>query len=62
MKPWQKDSNDPTFNEFYTTAEQCDIIFSEMIPIMYKQPFEIDDTKCGVPGKYVRICLRRKSK
>lgn len=37
MKPWQKDSSGPTFNEFYTTAEQCDIIFSEMIPIMHKE-------------------------
>lgn len=37
MKPWQKDSSDPTFNEFYTTAEQCDIIFSDMIPIMHKE-------------------------
>ena len=37
MKPWQKDSSDPMFNEFYTTAEQCDIIFSEMIPIMHKE-------------------------
>lgn len=37
MKPWQKDSSDQTFNEFYTTKEQCDIIFSEMVPIMYKQ-------------------------
>ena len=37
MKICQKDISNPTFNEFYTTAEQCDIIFSEMIPIMYKQ-------------------------
>ena len=37
MKPWEKDSSNPTFNEFYTTAEQCDIIFSEMIPIMHKE-------------------------
>ena len=52
MKPWQKDSSNPTFNEFYTTAEQCDIIFSEMIPIMYKE------NDC----KPLRVCLRRKSK
>lgn len=37
MKPWQKDSSDPTFNEFYTTKEQCDIIFSDMVPIIYQQ-------------------------
>ena len=37
MKPWEKDSSGPTFNEFYTTTEQCDIIFSEMIPIMHKE-------------------------
>lgn len=39
MKPWQKKKyiSGPMFNEFYTTAEQCDIIFTEMIPIMHKQ-------------------------
>ena len=37
MKPWQKDSSNPSFNEFYTQAEQCDIVFGEMTPIMYKQ-------------------------
>lgn len=37
MKPWQKDSSGPTFNEFYTTREQCEIIFDEMIPIINEQ-------------------------
>lgn len=37
MKPWQKNSSDSAFNEFYTTKEQCDIIFSEMVPIIYQQ-------------------------
>ena len=37
MKPWQKDSSAPTFNEFYTTKEQCDIIFSDIVPIIYQQ-------------------------
>ena len=37
MKPWQKDSSGSTFNEFYTTREQCEIIFDEMIPIINEQ-------------------------
>lgn len=37
MKPWQKNSNNPLFNEFYTTREQCKIIFDEMIPIINEQ-------------------------
>ena len=37
MKPWLKNSNDPLFNEFYTTREQCEIIFDEMIPIINEQ-------------------------
>lgn len=36
MKPWHKNSN-PAFNEFYTTKEQCEIIFDEMIPIINEQ-------------------------
>ena len=37
MKPWLKNSNDPLFNELYTTREQCEIIFDEMIPIINEQ-------------------------
>lgn len=37
MKTWKKDINSPTFNEFYTTKEQCEIIFDEMIPIINEQ-------------------------
>lgn len=37
MKPWEKNSKDSTFNEFYTTKKQCDVIFSVMIPIINKQ-------------------------
>ena len=37
MKPWQKDNSGSTFNEFYTTKEQCDIIFSDIVPIIYQQ-------------------------
>lgn len=37
MKPWLKNSNDPLFNEFYTTRDQCEIIFNEMIPIINEQ-------------------------
>lgn len=37
MKPWQKDSSDPVFNEFYTTKEQCDIILFDAINMIYKQ-------------------------
>lgn len=37
MKPWEKNRNCPTFNEFYTTKYQCDIIFADVIPIIYKQ-------------------------
>lgn len=37
MKTWQKDRNSPTFNEFYTTKEQCDIILFDAINMIYKQ-------------------------
>lgn len=37
MKPWEKSSKDPLFNEFYTTKKQCEIIFNEMIPIINEQ-------------------------
>lgn len=37
MKPWEKSSKDPSFNEFYTTKELCEIIFDEMIPIINEQ-------------------------
>lgn len=37
MKTWQKDRDEPLFNEFYTTKEQCEIIFDEIIPIINEQ-------------------------
>ena len=46
MKPWLKNSNDPTFNEFYTTREQCEIIFDEMIPIINEQTNKDKITVC----------------
>lgn len=41
-----KNSSDLTFNEFYTTKEQCNIIFDEMIPIINKQEHK----------KYLQVC------
>lgn len=46
MKPWQKNSNDPLFNEFYTTKEQCELIFDEMIPIINEQTNKDKITVC----------------
>lgn len=46
MKPWFKNSNDPTFNEFYTTKEQCETIFEEMIPIINEQTNKDKITVC----------------
>lgn len=37
MMPWEKTSKNPLFNEFYTTRETCEIIFSEMIDIINEQ-------------------------
>ena len=46
MKPWLKNSNDPLFNEFYTTREQCEVIFDEMIPIINEQTNKDKITVC----------------
>lgn len=36
-KPWEKNSKDPTFNEFYTLYESCELIFRDLLPIIEKQ-------------------------
>ena len=46
MKPWKKYINDPLFNEFYTTREQCELIFDEMIPIINEQTNKDKITVC----------------
>lgn len=46
MRPWLKNSNDLTFNEFYTTREQCEIIFDEIIPIINEQTNKNKITVC----------------
>lgn len=46
MKSQLKNSNDPLFNEFYTTREQCEIIFDEMIPIINEQTNKDKITVC----------------
>ena len=46
MKPWLKNSNDSTFNEFYTTREQCELVFDEIIPIINEQTNKDKITVC----------------
>lgn len=36
-KPWEKNSKDPTFNEFYTLYESCELIFRDLLPIINEQ-------------------------
>lgn len=36
-KPWEKTSKDPTFNEFYTLYESCELIFRDLLPIINEQ-------------------------
>ena len=36
-KPWERGYKDPTFNEFYTLYESCELIFRDLIPIINEQ-------------------------
>ena len=39
-KPWEKigsGSKDPTFNEFYTLYESCELLFRDLLPIIKEQ-------------------------
>lgn len=36
-KPFEKDSNSDTFNEFYTLYESCELIFRDLLPIINEQ-------------------------
>ena len=43
-KPWEKSSKCPTFNEFYTLYENCELIFRDLIPIINEQTKPKNDT------------------
>ena len=38
-----------------------DWMYIPVTSLSYLQPCEIDETKRRVPGKYVRVCVRRKA-
>lgn len=41
--------------------DYMDWMYVPATSILYLQPCDIDDTKKGVPGKYVRFCIKRKA-
>lgn len=44
MKPWEKNNKQPTFNEFYTLYESCELIFKNLLPIINEQTKTKNDT------------------